>query len=118
MFKNVEYIGLDDQPDLKAKAQRANDTLGSVIRSWRDEVEVAWRPAASDSGAALELTATLVLPDASAAATGPIPAPALVSGENASLRMAVREVWLDLLDKLVAQVASRLDESFAAPMGA
>jgi hypothetical protein len=118
MFKSVEYAELQNHPDLKAKAERATAALGGVIRSWREAVDVSWRPPASDSGAALELTLALSLPEAAASAAGGIRGRAFEPGEESLLRIDLREVWLNVLDSLIAQVGERVEDSFADPVGA
>ncbi len=56
MFKSVEYVGFENQPELRAKAERAQSLLGEVIRSWRDEVTVWWKPTPAGSSDSLELS--------------------------------------------------------------
>jgi hypothetical protein len=115
MFKSVEYDGFEGRPDLAAKARHATDVLGGVIRDWRDQLVVTWRPH-SGAGAELELALALDLPEAHMTAAGRISARGFEPGEDAVLRMDVRDVWLDILDRLIAQVATRLDASFATPV--
>jgi hypothetical protein len=113
MFKSVEYAGFDGKPELRALAERATAVLGGLIRSWRDEVEVTWRPATSNSRDALELTLALTLPNATGSTTGRIRQRAFDPDEESLLRMDLREVWLDLLDVLLAQMATRREKSLA-----
>lgn len=111
MFKSVEYVGFEGQPELKAKAEQATAVLGSVMRSWRDEVLVTWRPAPTSPAGLLELTLALDLPNARGSATGRIRAREFEPGEERYLRMSLTEVWLDLLDLLLAQMAAKREES-------
>lgn len=116
MFKKVEFEGFEDNPELETMARQATVVLGGVIRDWRDDVAVVWRPTEVGTTEELELGLKLVLPDTSAAAAGRIRARAFKPGEETLLRMDVREVWLDLLDRLIAQVAARVEESFTTPV--
>jgi hypothetical protein len=116
VFKSVEYAGFDHKSELRALAERATAVLGGVIRDWRDEVDVvAWRPAARDT---LELRLALALPNAAGNATGGIRPHGFQPGDESLLRMDLREVWLDLLDMLIGQMAARREESFADPVEA
>ena len=118
MFKSVEYAGFEGKPELKSKAESATDVLGRVIRSsWRGDVEASWRPA-QDSRGLLELSLVLTLPDAAASATGFVTQRAFAPGEESLLRIDLRDIWLDLLDSLIAQVAARTDSSLADPVEA
>jgi hypothetical protein len=113
MFKSVDYSGVENSPDLKAKADYATAILGQLIRTWRDDVEVAWRSTTHDSKSVLELTLSLTLPNASGSASGRISGLAFQPGNEGLLRMDLREVWLDLLDLLIAQMDANLEESFS-----
>ncbi|MBP3954037.1 hypothetical protein J8F10_01825 [Gemmata sp. G18] len=118
MFKNVKYVGFDGRPELEAKARLAQTVLGGLIRSWRDEVEVTWRPAPPESGGGLELRLALTVPNVFASATGQIRTRDFESGEEGLLRMDLREVWLDLLDLLIAQIGTRVEDALADPVEA
>jgi hypothetical protein len=118
VFKSVEYAGFDGRPDLKAKAERATAALAGEIRRWRDEVRVAWRPAAPNSGADLEVTLALALTTAGGSATGLIQAWAFEPGEEGGLRSALRSVWSDLLALLSDQQMKRLDDFLREPVEA
>ena len=109
MFKKVEYVGFEGQPDLESKARHATDVLSGVIRNWRDEVAVAWRPA-SGSGHVLELSLSLALWNADGAASGGVRARGFDPGEDHLLRIDLREVWLNLLGELSSQQMKRLDD--------
>jgi hypothetical protein len=74
---------------------------------------VTWRPVAGNGRDALELTLALALPNASGSATGRIRLRGFEPGEEGLLRMDLREVWLDLLDVLIAQMGTRREESLA-----
>src|SRR5208282_3044036 len=110
MFKCVEYSEFDGKPELKQMAERATDVLSGVIRSWRDEVQVNWRPSPGHDSA-LELTLALDLPNVSRTAVGIISRKDFESDEEASLRMDLREVWLDVLDLVIAKISSEVEES-------
>jgi len=118
MFKTVQYVGLDDKPELKARAQRATELLGGVIRSWRDEVAVDWKAAAPGPAATLELSLSLSLPNASAQATGRVREWTFEPGEDGELRSDLRSVWLDLLSLLGTEQMRRLDEILREPVEA
>lgn len=113
MFKSVEYVGFDADPDLRAKAERATAALTGVIRSWRDEVAVKWKPAEPDSGALLEVTLALTLPNASGAVTGGLRTRDFDSTLPGALRMPLGDIWMDLLDVLLGQMAARREASLA-----
>jgi hypothetical protein len=113
MFKSVEYSGFDGMPELKAQAERANQTLGEVIHSWRDEVEVVWEAGSRDCDPALRLRLTLSLAATTATATGTVQHRDLALPDRPLLRIAVREVWLDLLDEFIDSMASKVESSFA-----
>jgi hypothetical protein len=116
MFKSVEYSSLDGQPELRQLAERATEVLAGLIRSWRDEVQVTWQPVPTNSGANLELTLNLDLPNASHSASGLLRRRDFELGEEELLRMNLREVWLDVLDLLIAKVSADLEESSANPV--
>jgi hypothetical protein len=118
VFKSVEYIGFEKGSELEAKAKQANEVLGTVIRSWRDDLLVTWRPAAMQSDALVELTLSLTLPNAAASASGRIRSRDFNPGEEGYLRMNLRDVWLDLLDRLIAQMESKREEWLAEPVEA
>ena len=107
MFKNVDYVGFEKESELEAKARQANEVLGSVIRSWRDDLLVTWRPAAMQSDALLEVSLSLSLPNATGSVTGTIRRHDFNPGEQGYLRMSLRDVWLDLLDVLIAQMEAK-----------
>ena len=110
MFKSVEYVGFDGRPELKAKAEQATAALGGVIRSWRDEVDVTWRPAPETNPETLELTLALALWNASGSAAGDIRVQGFEPGAELALRADLREVWLNLLGDLSRKQMKRLAE--------
>jgi hypothetical protein len=110
MFKKVEYVGFEGQPNLRELAERTTAVLGNLIHSWRDEVMVTWRPAPIESGDALELTLGLTLWNAADSATSRIQQRDFAPGEEVTLRSNLREVWSDLLAQLSDQQMKRLDE--------
>jgi hypothetical protein len=116
MFKSVEYTNFDGQPELHQLAERATAVLAGLIRSWRDEVQVTWQTAPPGSGAILELTLVLDLPNASHSASGLLRRRDFEPGEEELLRMNLREVWLDVLDLLIAKMSADLEESSANPV--
>ena len=115
MFKSVDYSAVEGHPDLKAKAERATSVLGGLMRDWRDEVEVSWRPAAPGSDAILELTLALALWNASGSATGAVRRSAFAAGQEVALRLDVREVLLNLSGELSRQQMKRLEEFVFEP---
>lgn len=117
MFKKVEYVGFENEPDLKAKAERATEMLGGVMRSWRDDVWVSWKPSPFGSGA-LELALSLTLSNASGTATGRVREWTFESGEEGELRSDLRSVWLKLLSLLGGQQVVRLEEILREPVEA
>lgn len=118
MFKSVEYAGFDGRPELKAKAEQLTPVLADEIRSWRDQVEVTWRPAGPDPASGLELSLSLSLPNGSGGATGHVRARDLAPGEEGWLRSALRGVWMDALDVLIAQMSARREASALDPVEA
>ncbi|MBA4067007.1 MAG: hypothetical protein C0501_25515 [Isosphaera sp.] len=119
MFKSVEYAGFDGRPELRAKAERLTPVLGEVVKAWRDQVEVTWRPAPpEDSRTALELTLSLALWNAAGSATGAVRRKALEPGEEGDLRSDLRWVWMDLLAVLSDRQMERLDEYLREPLEA
>jgi hypothetical protein len=118
VFKSVEYVGFEDKPELRALAEQATPVLGALIRSWRDEVAVTWRPAPHDSRHLLKLTLSLTLRDSTGSATGGIRNWVFEPGEEGELRSDLREVWLDLLAILSKQQVKRLDEMLREPVEA
>jgi len=118
MFKSVEYAGFEGHPELRQLAERASAALGGVIRTWRDEVHVTWRPARPDSDAVLEVTLELSLPNAAGSVTGRIRGRDFEPGEEGYLRMSLADTWLDLLDVLIAQMEANREEWFADPVEA
>jgi hypothetical protein len=115
MFKSVDYTGVEGNPELRAKAERATAALGDVIRTWREEVAVNWKPAAPDSSAALELGLSLALSNAAGRASGRVRPWTFEPGEEGELRSDLRGVWLNLLALLSTQQMSRLDEILREP---
>jgi hypothetical protein len=114
MFKAVEYVGFEGKPELEAQARHATDVLGGVMRDWKDEAVVTWRPG-TEPGVALELTLTLALWNATGTATGTVRAGAFDPGEETALRMDVRQVWLDVLGDLSRQQMKRLEQIILEP---
>ena len=96
-------------------AERATGVLSGVIRSWRDEVQVNWRPSSSN-GSSLELTLGLDLPNVSQTAVGLLSRKDFEPGEEELLRMDLREVWLDVLDLVIAKISAEVEESLANPV--
>jgi hypothetical protein len=115
VFKRVEFKGFEGLSELLHQAERATTVLGDVIRSWRDEVEVIWRPAPLNSGAILEVTLSLTLWNASDSATNFIPSRDFDPGEDAALRSDLRDVWSKLLAQLSDHQMKRLDEILREP---
>jgi hypothetical protein len=110
MFKSVEYAGFEAHPDLRALAERGTAALGAVIHDWRDALTVTWRPTASDT---LELELALDVTGAPLAATGCVRRAGFAPGEESLLRIDAREVWLDVLDRLTAELAARRERAVA-----
>jgi hypothetical protein len=110
MFKSVDDSALLERPELVKLAKQSTDVLAGIIRAWRDEVEVTWRPAPASSGAPLELTLHLDLWNASDSATGFISKHSFEPKEEGSLRSDLRMVWSDLLKGLSDQQMKRLKE--------
>jgi hypothetical protein len=110
MFKNVEYIGFEDKPDLKAKAEQLTSILAGEIHRWRDDVEVRLSSPPGSVADPLELTLSLTLPNGvSAMHSG-----TFVDGDFASERRAARRcrrVWSDLLGILLEKQHERIEES-------
>jgi len=118
MFKKVEYLGFENEPELKAKAERATGMLADVMRSgWYDEVWVSWKPSPFGSGA-LELALSLALSNASGMAIGRIRDWTFEPGEEGELRSDLRSVWLTLLSLLGTQQVTRLEEILREPVEA
>lgn len=113
MFKSVEYSGFDGLPELKAQAEHANQILGDVIHSWRDDVEVFWEAGTRDRDPAFTLRLSLSQPATTASATGVIQHRDVIAQDRHLLRIAVREVWLDLLDEFIDSLAAKVEASFA-----
>jgi len=113
MFKSVDYVGFEGKLELLAQAERANLLLAGEIRTWREDVEVVWRPATNDPRATLELTLGLKLPNAAGTGTGNIRKWVFDPGEEGELRSDLRGVWLNLLDVLIDQMAKNREASSA-----
>lgn len=114
MFKSVEYAGFENRPEPRALAERGTAVLASVIHDWRDALAVTWRPA----GDALELELALDVTGAPVAATGCVRRAGFAPGEESLLRIDAREVWLDVLDQLTAELAARRERAVAELVGA
>lgn len=65
MFKTVEYVGFDGQPDLKARAEQLTPVLANGATRWRPDTEVVWSPAPGAAGS-LNVTLSLALPSGAA----------------------------------------------------
>jgi hypothetical protein len=108
VFKSVEYVGFEDQPDLKAKAERLTPVLANEVRTWRDDVQVRWNPPANPTGV-LDLNLSLTLPNGvSGSATGTF-RPTDFERES-WLASRCRQVWSDLLGVLLRQQDERSKE--------
>jgi hypothetical protein len=108
MFKKVEYVGFEGNPQLKTKAEQLTPVLAEEIRRWREKVEVRWVPA----GGALELTLSLTLCEGiSGSQTGTIEPHDLT--EEWLVRSRCRDVWSDLLEILSVQLKGRIEEALS-----
>lgn len=116
MFKSVEYVGFEGQPDARSAAELCTQILGDVVRSWRDRVSVQWRPLPESSRNLLELTLGLSLSGVDARATGLVRRQSLTHGAAAELRSDLREAWLDVLGEISARQMGQLEAALGEPV--
>jgi hypothetical protein len=111
MFKSVEYIGFDEQPELKMRAEQLTLVLASEIHRWREEVGVRWSPDPADPAGTLNTTLSLTLPNGgvSGSAFGIFSRKDLA--EDWRLRSRCRGIWSDLLGGLLKEQDERVKES-------
>lgn len=100
MFKQVEYVGFENHPELRAMAERATPILADEIRTFRDEVAVEWE-CHFEEPSAIELTLTLQLPIGSATTSRYLDQTDFQDDEE--FRSCCRKVWWNLLDQIVDQ---------------
>lgn len=113
MFKSVEYVGFEGNPELEAKARHANDVLAGEINTWREDVEVRWSPPAG--GGVLDLALSLTLPNGvSAARAGTLMASDFADEQDLAWRC--RRVWSNLLGILLDKQHRRVLEYFSEPV--
>ena len=113
MFKKLDYLGFDDKPELKAKAEQLIPVLAGELLRWRGDVEVRWAPGASEG--ALELTLSLTLAEGVAGSQTGTFEPADFA-EARLLRSRCRDVWSDLLWVLSVELETRIEEALSEPV--
>src|SRR5213075_1660396 len=107
MFKSVEYVGFEDRPDLKAKAEQLAPVLAGELLRWRENVEVRWAPA---SCGAIELTLSLTLAEGiGGSQTGTFEPDGFL--DPRLVRTRCRDVWSDLLWCLSVELETRIEEA-------
>lgn len=112
MFKSVQYVGFEGNPDLEAKARHANGVLGDRIRRWQDEIVVTWRPRA---GSGLSLALDMTFPNgATGAVTTAFPS---VDLSDERLARRCRDVWDDLLGVMLVKNAAQIRVDASEPLG-
>jgi hypothetical protein len=112
MFKNVEYVGFEGNPELKAKTEQLTPVLSNEIRRSREEVSVMWSPQPSDPRHSLNLTLTRTLPNGVTGSALGTFTPADWA-EAWLTRSRCRDVWSDLLEELSRQLEMRVKESLS-----
>ena len=112
MFKNVEYTGFEEYPELKTRAEQLTAVLAGEISTWRDEVDVRWSPHAEAEGLDLSLTLTL-LDEVTVTRTGRVPASDF--GHPSRVASRCGRVWYDLLGDLLERIHTRVEESLLEP---
>lgn len=90
MFKKVEHAGFDDEPELKAKADRAVAALAGIVRDWAAQVEIELE-VYPDQPRGVEVTVTLDLPAASGRASRFLPEAELTDPDL--LEGRCRAIW-------------------------
>ncbi len=111
MFKQVNYLGFEGQPELRAKAEQSTGVLAGEVHTWRDDVEVRWEPS-NGREKGLDLTLSLALANGvTDSRTGTIASRDL----DRPFRLANRcnQIWRDLLGKVIRQLDDRVQESLA-----
>jgi hypothetical protein len=110
MFKKVEYLGFDELPELRAKAEELTRVLANAIHRWRGEVEAQWSPAPRFQAGVLELTLSLALPNGVSATFAGI-----FTKEDFEepwlQRSRCRQIWGDLLGVLLDEQHKRVEQS-------
>lgn len=110
MFKQVEYVGFEGQPELRARAETLAPVLAGEIHSWRDDVEVKWSPAPEQPRGSVKLTLSLSLPNGVSETHSGTIAPADLVNDSRSASRCGR-VWYDLLGSVVRQLDRRVEAS-------
>ena len=114
MFKNVGYVGFDNQPELKAKAEQLTPVLADEIHRWREDVQVRWAPHPDPATGVLDLTLSLTLPNGVSGTLGGTFSPKDLAEERLQ-RSRCRWVWMDLLGVLLEQQDQRIKEYLLQP---
>ena len=115
MFKSVEYVGFDGQPELRAAAERLTAVLSGEMNTWREEVAVGWSPTERESGG-VELSLALALPGGvSENRSGVLTAKDVGNDDRAANRCAM--VWIDLLGAIAWRVYARVEDSLLETTG-
>ncbi len=112
MFKSVEYVGFEDQPELRARAERATAVVAVVIGDWAKHVAIEWE-AYPEKPAGAELTLRLILPTAEGTGVRFLPTGELADPSVVEDRC--RATWLRALDAYFEKRKPAWDEIITQP---